>query len=323
MHARNTLLIGALCIACFGAGYVAANIFRTDTSAFSVRANSGEYTFINPLLLCRNNEDHEFAELSQLKEQLNDVTEAASRAGTIKTGSVYVRDLNSARWTGVNENEEYEPASLLKVPLLIAYLNLAQRDSDVLDERVWYARKAGQEPPLVDELLLESNRTYTVLDLLRGMIIDSDNSAKEILEQRIDQEYLRDIYGELGITSPYDDTGTYKISTRAYALFFRVLYNATLLGRTMSERAFEILADVKFDKGLRAGTPEEVAVAHKYGYRILQREPAPEVELSDCGVVYLSEKPYLLCVMARSSDPELASTYIKDIAAVTYDFFSR
>ena len=315
-----------VCSAFFVAGALIARKYESSKisdASTVLRAGKGVYNYIDPLLLCQNYEDGEFPKLAPLKKEIQQVTEAARKKGTIIDGSVYFRDLQSGQWTGVNEEELYAPASLLKVPILIAYLKAAEKEEGLFEETLYYEQEAGQAPPLIQDFILKSGRRYTIEDLLRGMIIDSDNSAKNILEGRMNKNFLNEIYSELGVPSPYYGATTYRISTRTYALFFRVLYNATFLSRDMSEKAFNMLAGIKFNKGLRAGTPEDIPIAHKYGYSIIKRDPPRILELSDCGVVYNPDKPYILCVMVRGSDPEVTATYIKDVASAASRLFAE
>lgn len=308
-----------VCTVFFTAGIFTANhwgLFATDY-ARGLRAGRDNFTYINPLLLCQDYEQGDFAEFVPLKKEIERITATAKKDDTILAGSVYFRDLTNGRWMGFHEEELYTPASLLKVPILIAYLKAAETDKNILQEQVYYEQEAGQKPPLVEDFVLTSGHTYSIWDLIRGMIVDSDNSARAILESRAGKSFLDEVYSELGIPSPYEKGGDYRISTKTYALFFRVLYNATYLSRDMSEKAFDVLTQAKFDKGLRAGTPADIPIAHKYGYHIVKKEPPRIIELSDCGVVYNPAKPYILCVMARGTDPEITSTYMKDVAAAT------
>ena len=48
-------------------------------------------------------------------------------AGRIRDVSVYYRDLLDGPWFGINESVEYNPASMMKVPVMVAevtYLKL-------------------------------------------------------------------------------------------------------------------------------------------------------------------------------------------------------
>lgn len=323
MSHKNFFLIAGVGVACFIAGIFFSQIWASSTPKVvndALRAGKGTYTYINPLLLCRIDENGEFSEFFPLKKEIERITSTAQNSGTIISGSVYFRDLLNGRWTGVHENDLYSPASLLKVPILIAYLKASEKDPNLLSERTLYTQEPGQAPPLVTNPILISGRKYTVEDLMRGMIIDSDNSAKTMLEGGLDEQFLSEAYSELGIPSPYreSESSAYQISTRTYALFFRILYNATFLNHETSERALEMLASVAFDKGLKAGTPADIAIAHKYGYSIIKRDQPSIIELSDCGIVYDTDRPYLLCVVARGADPETTATYIRDIAAAAY-----
>lgn len=314
-------------LAVFALGYILSGLhfhlgeYKITSAAF--RAGTGEFKYINPLLLCNANETKEFEEFSNLNSSIKNLTDDFKSREIIDTGSVYFRDLTTGQWTGINENDLYNPASLLKVPILIAYLKQAEKNQNLLGKKYLYEQIPGQAPPLVDNPILKSGKYYSVEDLLRGMIIDSDNTATRILENNIDKNFLTRVYSELGITSPYLYPDQYQISTRTYALFFRVLYNATFLSHEMSEKALSILSEVKFDKGLKSGVPSGVPVAQKYGYSILKKDAPRTIELSDCGITYEKDKPYLLCVMAKGSDPDETAKYIKEVAKITNDLVRK
>lgn len=98
------------------------------------------------------------------------------------------------------------------------------------------------------------------------MITNSDNEAKELLIQDIDETFLQKVYTEIGINTAGDLTKDF-ISVKDYSGFFRLLYNATYLNRDLSEKALKILSKTNFDKGITAGLPKGITVAHKFGER--------------------------------------------------------
>lgn len=324
MNYRRYVLVGVFGLACLLAGFAVgqSDTLEHETVAKPLRAGKSSYKYINPLLLCLGDENHTFSEFEPLKSSIVKVTTKAKDAGTIISASVYFRDLTTGQWTGLDESDLYTPASLLKVPLYIAYLKRAETDPLVLKQKLYYEQEAGQAPPLVSDPILTSGHSYTIEELLKGMIIDSDNTAKNMLESRMDKGFLNEVYSELGIASPYSGSQPYSISTRTYALFFRVLYNATFLNHDMSERALALMSEVRFDKGIRAGTPKEVAVSDKYGFAILKRDEPRIIELSDCGIVHEPTRPYLLCVMARGTDPDVTASYIANVASTTFALVS-
>lgn len=286
----------------------------------SKRTETNSYKYINPLLLCNNESNDDFGEVKSLENDFNNLINESKDEGTIISGSIYFRNLNEGTWASVNENLMYHPASLLKVPILISYLKSAEKDSKLLQRKAFYQQEYGQAPALIDKPVLVSGNVYSVEELIRGMIVDSDNTATKMLIGGMDEKFLNQVYSELGLMTPYSTPDSYMISTKTYALFFRILYNSTFLNREMSEKALSLMSEVKFDKGIVAGIGKDISIAHKYGFSIIKNEPDRIIELSDCGIVYYPDIPYLLCVMAQGKDPEIVSTFIKDATIIADEY---
>lgn len=317
---RPRVLIGISIIAAFALG-ISLGYFLPhshEVSQFAIREYDQRFEFIRPLLICQINESEEAEEFNSLESKVEQIIAAARDKGSIEYASFYFRDLTTARWTGVNGSETYTPASLLKVPIMMAYFKMSEGDPKVLAKRYYYVEN-DEEDDLIEKPLLQSKRQHSVEDLIRAMIIQSDNSAMRILQDNVDQEILHETYAALGIEDPNTAGEGYALTAKQYGLFFRVLYNGTFLSRELSNRALELLAESEFDLGLRGGTPESVKVANKYGVRGFTEEDGSHgVELSDCGIVYESSSPYLLCVMTHGDNAYVLADVIKSIAATTY-----
>ena len=149
------------------------------------------------------------------------------------------------------------------------------------------------------------------------MIKSSDNNATLLLYQFLGFDKTAETYKDLGLNPPQVDTD-YQVSARQYATFFRILYNATYLSQSQSEKALSLLAEVDFKDGLVAGVPAGVVVAHKFGERHYDGDVAVE-QLHDCGIIYKQKHPYILCVMTRGrSVTELASV-ISQVSRTVYE----
>lgn len=236
--------------------------------------------------------------------------------------SVYVIDYGRGKWSSVNEDTQYEPASMLKVPVMIAYYRLAEKDPSVLTEQIAYK---GDDQN-VDEYYRSKNnivpgRYYTVEQLIESMITNSDNTAMVLLTQHINPATLAEVYTDLNLPLPDSNTEVQYLSAKLYAYFFRILYNDTYLTREYSEKALTLLlkADIP---GIRAGVPEGVEVAQKFGERTTydQNKTVTNRELHDCGIVYKADDPYLLCIMSRgrSNDFPTLAKNISDLSALVY-----
>lgn len=289
-----------------------------------VRHNDG-YSFINPLLTCNISENKEFEEYKPFEAHISDLFTQDDFRNV--TASVYYRDLNSGRWFGINENMPYSPASLLKVPLMIAELKREEIHPDAASERFVYANKNNLntlEHYQTPTKLIAGN-SYTLDELIGSMIETSDNNATDLLQNDLDQNSLQETFSDMGLTLPVAainaGVGDY-ISAKSFSYFFRILYNSTYLSREMSEKALKYLSYADFPEGIVGGVPSGVKTAQKFGERSFMAPDGtvPQRELHDCGIVYYPDHPYLLCVMTmtKGGDFDRLSKAIRDISAMLY-----
>lgn len=315
------LLVG-MCL-----GWVLRTPATTDVTM--VRHNNG-YTFINPLLTCNFSENKEFEEYKPFEAHINDLFTQDDFRNV--TASVYYRDLNSGRWFGINENLSYSPASLLKVPLMIAELKREETHPGAAEERIMYTNKKdfnSLEYFQTPATLIAGN-AYTVDELIGSMIETSDNNATNLLQNHLDQNYLQETFSDMGLSLPVDminaGVGDY-LSAKSFSYFFRILYNSTYLSREMSEKALTYLSHAHFPQGIAGGIPSEIKVAQKFGERSFMTSDGsvPQRELHDCGIVYYPEHPYLLCVMTMTKGGgfDRLSKAIRDISTILYSDVDR
>src|SRR5262249_944136 len=156
--------------------------------------------------------------------------------GAVDDASIYYRALDSGNWTAIDADVGYVPASLMKVPVLMAYLKDAERDPGLLRLQVTVTRDPAPNetqgiPPAQGRHV---GQTYTVERLLELMTVYSDNRALDLLMKSVNPERLGEVLSELGIPIPARDR-TYTITPRLYSRLFRILYNATYLNDDMSE----------------------------------------------------------------------------------------
>lgn len=62
-----------------------------------------------------------------LENQLKDYEQDLIAKGDIINLSVYYRNLTNGNWFGIEEKELFSPASLMKLPLLLAYYKLEEQ----------------------------------------------------------------------------------------------------------------------------------------------------------------------------------------------------
>ncbi len=285
----------------------------------------GGYKFINPLLECDLGEAISSQSPLPTVKRLIEKTVAEERARDDVTElSLYLRDLNNGPWVGINLGREFYPASLYKVPLLITYLELRDKRPNLFKEKIVVSKREEVDPSYYTNHSklppLELNRTYSVEELLERLIIDSDNTAAFILATHITNEELTSIYKNLTLDNPEKKGGSAPMTARNYATFFRVLYNSSYIDKDASEYALSLLSKTNFDAGLVAGVPKDVVVSHKFGIRSIPSiDGTTLVQLHDCGIVYKSNHPYLICIMTQGKSVETLTNVIARISKTIYD----
>lgn len=218
--------------------------------------------------------------------------------------SMYARDLNNGPWIGIDEAIPFVSASLAKVPVMVYHLAMAEGDPSLLEREVVFpgsefmqSEDSGAGVP--EERRLRAGEAYAVSDLLLRMIAFSDNHARELLMEGVPpaavNDMMRTFHADMGLQD-----GEWVISARSYATIFRTLYNATFLGRAMSEYALSLLSQSQYQGGLRRFIPEDVTIASKYGYFLGGRAGIAGRQFHECGIVYQPGHAYLLCVMTKS-----------------------
>lgn len=287
---------------------------------FEKRAASKEFFFINPLWECDCSIPSELNSVTSLRNELkNYVSEtiAAQRASHI---SIYFRDLNNGPWVGIKEKENFSPASLLKLPVLIAALKKCETDTGFLRSNILFPGTGTTlfQPNIAGAEVLQPGNTYTLEDLLFRMIAYSDNNAMDLIVKTAGGEFCANVMMEIGVdTTGLGSTRSEFVSVKDYSSFFRLLYNATYLNKELSEKALNILSRTGFDNGIVAGVPQGITVSHKFGERAYLDSPVKQ--LHDCGIIYYPNSPYLLCVMTRGTDFNTLTAVIADVSRIVFD----
>ncbi len=277
------------------------------------------YSLINPNFRCVASSITEWS-YEPLRDDLITKITALQKKKSVAHVSVYFRDLTRGPRFGIEEYEKFIPGSLLKVPLMLAVLHEADRNPALLDQPLAFSGAFADitnnfERP---EETIQPNTPYTVRELLRKMIVYSDNLSKDLLTQKLAASPLQTVYdtfldtGVAAIMAPE----TQYVSIQSYATLFAVLYNRGYLSGAMSQLALELLSSSTFRDGLVAGVPADVRVAHKFGVRMV---PKGQNQLHDCGIVYHPSATYILCVMTTGTDVTDEAAAIADVSRATYD----
>ncbi len=290
---------------------------KEEVIDFSEHRSVGEFKYISPLLECDDVELSSKASLVGLRRKIEEYIESQKKTAGLSQVSVYYRDLNNGPWMGIDERELFSPASMVKVPLMMAYFKLAEDNPEILDREILFEKKENVN--LVQQVkpsaILVPETSYRVRDLIEHMIVQSDNDAYSMLLEALDNRVLYKVYEDMGIdiasAAAKDQTGNI-LTVRDNAAFYRILFNASYLSKKYSELALSILARSEFNGGLKKFLPSDIVTAHKFGER--EYQATGETQFHDCGIIYKPKHPYLLCVMTRGAN---SKNLVESIATIS------
>ena len=237
--------------------------------------------------------------------------------------SIYYKNLNNGNWFGINEEELFSPASLMKLPLLLVYLKRIEQDPNVRDQKTVYLQDPNESDHtqnIIPKKLLVHKQAYTIRELLEYMIMYSDNKASLLLEKNISLEDYKKAFTDNDIIFPDLIDGRFDNNLKVieYAKFFSVLFNSSYVNKELSNYALWLLTKVDFKQWLVAGIEDNTIVAHKFGERNIIQNGTEKKQLHDCGIIYYPNHPYVLCVMTRWYDWITLRETIQNISHIVY-----
>lgn len=254
-------------------------------------------------------------EYNDIEQTVNATVNQYISSKAVSNISVYFRDLNNGGWFGVNEKDTFSPASLLKVPYMISLYKLAETNPEILSKVVQYKKVYSiAEPNFKPEKVLELGASYTINELVSRMILYSDNEAMYLILDSFDPKIFNALYEDLGL-GMLTDYHAVDIAVKSYASFLRILFNASYLSVSSSEKALDLLSKTS-RKMLGRDIPDSVVIANKFGER--HYSDTGEDQLHNCGIIYYPKHPYLLCVMTRGTDYDVLSKIIGELSKQIY-----
>jgi beta-lactamase class A len=268
----------------------------------AVNANLGKHFIVNFL---------------PLKQSMEDIQKKYAQ-----TTYIYFDYLNNASYIGLGSSKSFTAASTVKVPLAMAIYKLAEDGK--LDLNANYSLQDTDLDARFGELYkVGADQSFSVEELLKIMLENSDNTAMnalyKVLQSNGITDPFQDVYSFLGWTNfsdfGQDNSAIYKdINLKTLSNMFIALYNAQYISAEHSNEILKFLSSSSFNNKIVAGVPAGIPVSHKEGIY------TPNNTYSDCGIVYIPNRSYLLCMAFSGGDEAGANRFMSEISKSTYDF---
>ena len=293
-------------------------VVNTASECSFTLARLNGYKYIGPLLF--GEELCEAKQLMPIKNEVENLINTYKTSSVITNASVYLKELSNGQWISIGETEKYNPGSLLKVPELITFMKMREKDPRILDRMIAYNKPLVlKKQAYFLSKSIEVGKTYSIRELLYYMIAYSDNNATMLLNAQMDLAVFKKIFTDLGLPEPDMTKSDIPVSAKDFSLFMRVLYNASYLNIDDSEYCTELLSHSDFKIGLLNGLPSEIRVAHKFG----EANDGVNEHLNESGIFYIDKNPYLLTVMTKGKDTKLLPSVISDISKKVFEMMER
>lgn len=239
---------------------------------------------------------------SKVISDFNDLTKEASGVY-----GLYVINLNTDESFGVNQDEVFQAASLIKLPVIAEMYSKAEDKEINLDQEysLKNSDKVGGSGSIAGQ---PAGTVYTYRELLDYMGQQSDNTAFNVCRDLLGDSSIDQYTQSIGLThtSLADNTTT----PRDIGIYFKKLWSGKLVNKTNRDAILKSLTDTIYEDYIPVGVPD-VRVAHKFG---------KEVNVTnDAGIVF-GKSPYVIVVMSKGIVDAEGAQLIPEIAAMVDRF---
>lgn len=249
----------------------------------------------------------------------NNLKHLASAHPALKP-SIYVWDYESGKFADINANEVYSTASIIKIPVLIQLFKAIEMGMIKLDDKIAmtpYYKSEGSGSLQFKGV----NAVYTVDELARVMITESDNSATNMLldatggMNAMNQSLRKWGMKETRINDWLPDLkGTNVTTSKEMATLLYNLDNPNFLTLNSREKMVDYMSHVHNNRLIQAGLPPSAIFIHKTG--------DIGKMLGDAGIVYTPNgKKYIVVMLVnRPYNSVEGKDFIVSASSLIYNY---
>ena len=239
---------------------------------------------------------------------------------------VAIRDLSNQHTLLLNADEVFPTASTIKIAILAEFYRQVQQGKLHFSDLYTLEASDLVGGSGITQALTPGATRLTLRDVAALMISVSDNSAANVLIDRVGMDNVDALLDSLGLThtrlrrkmmdlKAAAEGRENVASPREMMLLLEALYRGKVLSKELTDDYFKLLA-VHKESYIPRELPEDLRIANKPG----------ELEgvRNDCGVVFAGARPYVICVMSTFLEREReGGDVIARISGETYRMFDR
>lgn len=237
--------------------------------------------------------------------------------------SFYIKNLKDGDVYKYNENEKVPSASTIKIPVMAEILRQVKIGKFNLKQRIKVPHSI--KVPFSILTLMDDEDTFSLKDIITLMIIQSDNTAANLLIDLAGMDNVNKFIKSCGLKNTIlqrkmmDSAARQKgyenyTSASDMAVLLEMLYRGELVDEGSSKIMVEIMKNQLDRTMMMLNIPDETAAAHKTG----------ELEClnHDVGIVYHDGFDYIFTMLVWDAESNnLARNEIGRASLIAYKYF--
>lgn len=235
-----------------------------------------------------------------------------------------VKDMKTGEVYNHNENIMIPSASTIKILIMAEAFNQVKKELLTLEQRI--SVKKEDKVPFSILSMLETGNTYSLRDVIILMIVQSDNTATNILIDLLGTDNINRLIKEINLKNTILQRKMMDFSARKLgrdnftssgdmASLMEMIYKGELVDRESCEKMIEIMK-LQLDRTMiYSEIPDDVVTAHKTG----------ELDNLDheVGIFYTKEKDYIFAMLTYEAESNnYARKTVGTAAKIVYDYLN-
>lgn len=227
----------------------------------------------------------------------------------------YFEYLPSGMSIGVNERKQFPAGSLGKVPIVLAVYKKIETGKIKENDLVTLSDK-DKDKEFGDFWQKPTGTKITVEEAVRRTLTYSDNTTFRMLHSLLNEKDVLDAYNMMDISFvEVEGKSRPYISAKSNSSALKALFLSVYLKQEYSSKLLSFMSESPFNDGLTKYMEPGVKVSHKIGVASFLGTPTS----SDCGIVYIPNRPYLLCIMVQG-DRDTSLNHIAYLSKITDEY---
>ncbi len=233
--------------------------------------------------------------------------------------SISFADLTNNRKVAIAEDRLFNPASVIKVPVMVEVYNQISQRKLSLDDRL-ILRKSDKIAGSGSLQFQKTGNAYSIRTLVELMITLSDNTATHMLIERVGKENINRTMRDLGLKNTLVGSSDLlkaeglNFSTPGdMTLLLTKIYHGHVVNRLASDDMLAVMRRQHVKWGIPKYLPSQVHVANKTGTLAYVK--------NDTGIVFLDDRPYVISVFtSKAANRPFGTTWVAQISRIVYDW---